>query len=143
MSVWPGAGELDHFGPLRGFIGDEPSELGGRKRKHGAPPQSVIGSVATEIFRAGGLDYPRATVITLSRELQLGLLATGRFLTISPASVLKFSPKRPQLKILSIDLPLARMPIGIVTLKNRMLSPIAKLFIEHAREVARRRAERK
>ena len=39
--------------------------------------------------------------------------------------------------ILPIELSLAREPIGIVTLKNRTLSPVAKLFIEHAREVAK------
>jgi hypothetical protein len=35
------------------------------------------------------------------------------------------------------------MPIGIVTLKNRTLSPVAQLFIEHAREVAKPLAKRK
>ena len=29
------------------------------------------------------------------------------------------------------------VPIGIVTLKNRRLSPVAQLFIERAREVAK------
>jgi len=29
------------------------------------------------------------------------------------------------------------VPVGIVTLKNRTLSPVAQLFIEHAREVAK------
>ena len=28
------------------------------------PPESVIGSIAMEAFRASGLDYPRATVVT-------------------------------------------------------------------------------
>jgi len=38
---------------------------------------------------------------------------------------------------LPIELPTARVPIAIVTLKNRSLSPVAKLFIEHAREIAK------
>ena len=107
------------------------------------PADSVIGSVAMEAFRASGLDYPRTTVVTLSREVQLDLLATGRFLTISPASVLRFSATRPELKVLPIELPLVRSPIGLVTLKNRTLSPTTQLFIEHAREVARTLAKPK
>jgi len=35
------------------------------------------------------------------------------------------------------------VPIGIVTLKNRTLSPVAQLFIETAREVAKPLAKRK
>jgi len=31
----------------------------------------------------------------------------------------------------------ACVPNGIVTLKNRTLSPVARLFIQHAREVAK------
>ena len=107
------------------------------------PPESVIGSVAMEAFRASGLDYPRATVFTLTPEVRMGLLATGRFLTISPATVLRFPTKRPELKVLPVELPMARVPNGIVTLKNRTLSPTARLFIEHAREVAKPLAEGK
>jgi hypothetical protein len=29
------------------------------------------------------------------------------------------------------------VPIGIVTLRNRALGPVAQLFIEHAREIAK------
>jgi hypothetical protein len=32
---------------------------------------------------------------------------------------------------------LARVPVGIVTLKNRAIGPVARLFIENAREMAR------
>jgi hypothetical protein len=35
------------------------------------------------------------------------------------------------------------MPVGIVTLKNRTLNPVARLFIEHAGEVAKPLAKRK
>ena len=107
------------------------------------PPESAIGSVAMEAFRASGLDYPRATVVTDSPEVRISLLATGRFLTIFPASVLRFPTKRPEIKVLPVELPMARVPVGIVTLKNRTLSPVAQLFIEHAREVAKPLAKRK
>jgi hypothetical protein len=32
---------------------------------------------------------------------------------------------------------MAPVPIGIITLKSRSLSPVSQLFIEHAREVAK------
>jgi DNA-binding transcriptional LysR family regulator len=107
------------------------------------PPESVIGSVAAETFRASGLDYPRVTVVTVPREVRMSLVATGRFLTILPKSALRFSSGSREVKVLPVKLPFSRGPIGIVTLKNRTLSPVARLFIEHAREVANRLAKMK
>jgi DNA-binding transcriptional LysR family regulator len=65
------------------------------------------------------------------------LLATGRFLALVPSSYLRFSAKRLSIKILPVEIPLRSTPVGIVTLKNRTLNPIAKLFIDCARTVAR------
>jgi DNA-binding transcriptional LysR family regulator len=107
------------------------------------PPGSVIASVVTEAFRAGGLDYPRATVVTESSEVRTSLLATGRFVTIFPASALRFPTRRSEIKALPVELPKARLPNGIATLKNSMLSPVAQLFIDYAREVAKPLAKRK
>ena len=101
------------------------------------PPQSALGSVFMEAFRASGLDYPRATVLTNPADLRISLLATGRFLTIFTTSVLRFPAKRPELKVLPVELPIARVQIGIVTLKNRTLSPVAQLFIDSAHDVAK------
>jgi DNA-binding transcriptional LysR family regulator len=101
------------------------------------PPDSAFGSIAMQAFRASGLDYPRTTVCTGPADVRISLLATGRFLTIFATSVLRFPTRRSELKVLPIELPLAREPIGIVTVKNRTLSPVAQLFIEHAREVAK------
>ena len=100
------------------------------------PPESVIGSIAMEAFRASGLTYPRATVLTVPAEVRLSLLATGRFLTIFPVSVLRFPTVRSGIKILPVELPMSPLPIEIVTLKNRTLGPVAQLFIERARGVA-------
>jgi DNA-binding transcriptional LysR family regulator len=107
------------------------------------PPESVLGSVAMKAFRASGLDYPRTTVLTFPAEPRVSLAATGRFLTILPASALRFPTDRRDVKVLPVKLPLARMPIGIVTLRDRILAPIGQLFIEHAREVAKSIAKRK
>ncbi|MEA2822368.1 MAG: hypothetical protein QOJ86_4372 [Bradyrhizobium sp.] len=101
------------------------------------PPESVIGSIVREAFRASGRDYPGVTVVTDSPNMRISLLATGRFVTIFPASALRFLTRRSELKILPVELPMARRPNGIVTLKNRTLSPVAKLVIDCVREVAK------
>jgi DNA-binding transcriptional LysR family regulator len=101
------------------------------------PPESATASVAMEAFRASGLNYPRAAVSTVPAEVRMGLLTTGRFLTILAASLLRFPARRPELKILPVKLPIAPVPNGIITLKNRTLSPVVRLFIEHARDVAK------
>jgi DNA-binding transcriptional LysR family regulator len=100
-------------------------------------PATALGSVFAQAFRASGLDSPRTTVFTSHAEMRTNLLATGRFLTIFSTSILRFPTERTRIKVLPIELPLPRVPVGIVTLKNRTLSPVAKLFIECAREVAK------
>jgi DNA-binding transcriptional LysR family regulator len=106
-------------------------------------PEGEIGPVATEALRASGLDYPRVTLVTDHREARMNLLATGRFLTILPASALRFPARQQEIKVLPVELSKVRMPTGIVTLKNRRLSPVVELFIEHARRVAKPLAKRK
>jgi len=102
--------------------------------------ESAVTQAAIKAFRASGLDCPRATLVTSSPEMRIDLVATGRFLTITAS---RFRARRPQLKVLPVELPIARMPVGIVTLKNRRLSPVAKLFIQHAHEVAKSVAKRR
>src|SRR5262245_36402944 len=102
------------------------------------PSDTLFGSVVVEAFRASGLDLPRATVITSSVPARVKLVETGRFFTTLPRSMLKFHPKNATITILPIDLPTTRRPIGIVTLRNRSLSPVAQRFIACARELAKR-----
>jgi len=82
-------------------------------------------------------------VFTISPEARISLVATGRFLSIIPTSILRFPRRRPEIKVLPVKLSIAQVPFGIVTLRNRTLSPVARLFIEHAREVAKPLAMRK
>ena len=102
------------------------------------PPGSQIASVAKEAFRRQGLDYPRTTVVTDSPQVRMSLMATGRFLSIFPASALKFPAKRSEIRALPVVLPMAGVENGVVTLKNRALSPVVQRFIDCAREVAKR-----
>lgn len=101
------------------------------------PPDTLTGSVVGEAFQSAGLDVPRTTIVTSNTPLRTALLATGRFLTIVPQSVLTFPDTNLALKRLPIDLPTTRRTVGIITLKHRTLSPVAQLFMECARELAK------
>src|SRR5262249_40509831 len=57
-------------------------------------PETVPGAAAMEAFRASGLAYPHATLVTNSPEVRISLLATGRFLTI--ANSFEFRTRRPE-----------------------------------------------
>jgi DNA-binding transcriptional LysR family regulator len=101
------------------------------------PPDNIIGAAVMKAFRSRGLDYPRSTVISDSPHVRMSLLESGRFLSIFPGSALRFPARRPEVRILPVELPRVRMPVGIVTLKRRTLSPVARLFVEHAHQVAK------
>ncbi len=94
-------------------------------------------------FHASSLKPPRATVTVSSFHVRISFLATGRFLSVRPGSTLRFQGRAPLLKALPVELPSNQEPVAIMTLKNRTLSPVARLFIEHAREVAKPLAKRK
>jgi DNA-binding transcriptional LysR family regulator len=79
----------------------------------------------------------------MSPEVRISLLTTGRFLTIFPDAALRLPIKRPEFVALPVELSMAPVPVGIVTLKKRTLSPVAQMFIEHAREVAKPLMKRK
>jgi DNA-binding transcriptional LysR family regulator len=101
------------------------------------PPDSLHGELTVGAFRARRLDLPRATVFTPSVPARNSLLASGRFLSMLPASVFRFPASNPGLKRLPIDLPTTRTPVAVITLKNRTLSPVAQLFIDCARKLAK------
>jgi len=102
------------------------------------PPDTMPGSLAVELFRAGGAGMPRAPITTLSMHVCCRLVASGRFVAILPVSILRFGGHDQALKRLPIKLPAQPRPVGIVTLKNRTLSPVAKLFIECVHRVLAR-----
>jgi hypothetical protein len=74
-------------------------------------------------------------VITYTDIARLALVAKGRLLTI--ASTASFRALHTTIKALPIELASAHTPFGIVTLKNRTLTPVAQLFLDCAREVAK------
>lgn len=100
-------------------------------------PNAVVGAIFVDTFRRMNLKVPRISVTSTSIQLHAAMLETGPFLSLFPGSLLRFGAKRLALKVLPVNLPAVPSPVGIVTLKNRTLSPVTQLFIDSARKTAR------
>jgi DNA-binding transcriptional LysR family regulator len=98
------------------------------------PPNTRAGLLHIDAFHHNRLSIPRKCVISSSVQVQLGLLATQRFLTIFPNSLVQIAGNRHSIKALPTKLPIEPWPLGIVTLKKRIASPAARVFIEMARD---------
>lgn len=108
---------------------------------YGEPHSSHYTHLA-EAFRVRGLDMPKATLVTQSVALRLHLLASGPYLTAFARSTLWAYANRYGLAALPLDIPDRPWPFAIVTLKNRMLSPVVERFIACTREVAKSMADK-
>jgi DNA-binding transcriptional LysR family regulator len=97
------------------------------------PPGTLNTLLVTEAFRRSGLDMPKISVATFSVHLRTHLLATGRFVTAVPNSVVRLNADSFTLKVLPVDLPVQPWPVAIVSLKNRTLSPVVQLFLDEIR----------
>src|ERR1043166_8853922 len=101
------------------------------------PGESFAGSLLAGTFQAEGLKPPKVAATTNSAYGRIFLAAKGHFLTLIPAVMLHVQLKRMPLNVLPIKLRGNSRPIAVVTLKNRVLSPVAQLFIGHARSLAK------
>lgn len=101
----------------------------------------VIRDLIAEAFKAQGLEMPDERVNASSILLRNQLLATGRFITVLPDSVLRYHARQWSLKCLPIDLGVTLRPVVIVTLKNRTVGPAVQLFIEQVRAIAKRHVQ--
>jgi DNA-binding transcriptional LysR family regulator len=101
------------------------------------PPNSFISPLLADAFRAAGLNPPNRAVTAPSAYLRILLAAGGNFLTVVPSIMLDVGLRQLPIKALPIELHRNRRPVAIVTLKDRALSPVAQLFIEHTRAVAK------
>jgi DNA-binding transcriptional LysR family regulator len=90
----------------------------------------------TEAFRRCGLGPPRQSATVTSAQFVSNLVAMGHFLGIHGSMYLRLHPASSSLKVLPIELPTS-LPVSIVTLKDRTLSPLAELFIEHASKMTK------
>jgi DNA-binding transcriptional LysR family regulator len=104
------------------------------------PPDRTPGILIEQAFQEQGLRFPQATVLSYSLQLRDMLLMMGDYLSIVAASAVPvLNAKRDTVKVLQIDLgrSATARPVTIVTLKNRMPSPVVAVFIGCVRAVAK------
>jgi hypothetical protein len=108
-----------------------------------APNSSPVGDSAAQIFHEAGIPLPAITMFSSAGVARAALVAKGRFLTMTVESVFRFAGRDMGIKPLPVEMPYKARPVAIITLKNRMLTPAARLFIDTAREVAKPFATRR
>jgi DNA-binding transcriptional LysR family regulator len=101
------------------------------------PAGSLNTALVNEAFLRSKLNAPKIALTTFSVHLRTHLLSTSDFLAAMPRSVLNLNAKQFGLKALPVKLPVRSFPVAIVTLKNRTLSPVAELFLEHLRTLTK------
>lgn len=102
-----------------------------------APPSSAVRELVHTAFVAQGLPPPSRTVTTYSMQLRMQLLATGRYLSSVPESLVRYNAKR--WSLVALPVPLGNpLPVVLVTLKTRTLGPAVEVFATQMRELARR-----
>ncbi len=101
-----------------------------------AQPGSLARSLQDEAFRLSGCETPFASVQTVSLHLYLRLIASGRWLGLVPASVMRFGGAQLRIKALPVTVTSPPAPVGFVTVKDRTLTPLAERFMACTRKVA-------
>jgi len=69
--------------------------------------------------------------------MRFSLAAASSFLAIVPRESVNLRSKFPSIKILPVELPTTHRPVGVITLKDGVLSPLAQIFLDCAREIAK------
>jgi DNA-binding transcriptional LysR family regulator len=100
-------------------------------------PGSLAEHIAAELFRASGLAMPRRGAVCAPIPVIPTLVGDGPYLANLPGTLVHFAGDHLRVKVLPVQVPVRPSPVGIITLKRRTLNPVAALFIEHARAVAR------
>jgi DNA-binding transcriptional LysR family regulator len=104
---------------------------------------SPAAAVVADMFRAAGLEVPRRGVVCAPMPVAAALVADGPYLANWPGSLVRFNENKLSIKVLDIKVRVSPSPVGLITLKRRTINPVAQLFVEHAREVAKRLAKKK
>jgi DNA-binding transcriptional LysR family regulator len=102
-----------------------------------SPPDSVLGRMVADVFRRRKLALPSVVVSTISIYMQLNLLASGRFLSVLPMTMLRHQSNSAWLRALSVDLTDSAGPIASITVRNRRSGGAVKLFQEFTRAMCK------
>jgi len=98
---------------------------------------TILGALVADAFRAKGMKFPPKGAVEGASSLICALLARGPFLGTVPVSLLRFGASIPGLKVLPVNLSVAPWETGIMTLKNRTVTPVVSLFIDCVREIVK------
>jgi DNA-binding transcriptional LysR family regulator len=93
--------------------------------------------VIANAFQSRGVEMPKISMKTISVHLRANMVATGRFITTFPRSVVDLYADRFGLKVLPIELPNSKWPVMIATLRNRTLSSVVQRFIACAQQTVK------
>lgn len=94
-------------------------------------------SPVVHAFRHAGVPLPRRCMLSGSLNVRYTLLATGRFVTVMPHSLLCFGGTRQLVKVLPVEIGQWHAPTTVITLANRSLSPTAEAYLDIVRELSR------
>ena len=106
-----------------------------------SPPDWFLGARRGRSVRRRKLPLPPTMVTTISIHMRLDLLASGHFLTILPAQMLRYPSNRAWLRALNVELRDSSQPIASITLKRRRAGGAIKLFEQASLEVCKTMAK--
>jgi DNA-binding transcriptional LysR family regulator len=103
-----------------------------------SPPDTFLGRIGVDLFRRKKLPLPPTIVTTSSLYMRLNLLASGRFLSLIPTTLLRHRSNRAWLRAVSVDLSDSTGPVALITVRNRRTGGAVKLFQEASRALCGR-----
>lgn len=106
-----------------------------------SPPDSFLGRVVVDVFRHRNLPLPAAVVTTVSIYMRLTLLASGKFISVLPLTMLRHPSSSAWLRAVEVDLADTTAPTALITIKRRRPSAPLKLFQQASLEVCKALAE--
>lgn len=101
------------------------------------PPDTFLAQLLAGAFRAQGLPMPRTVVNTLSIQLRLDLMQTGRFITVYSGAMMAHPTRTFPFRSLPVDFGDAEGPMAAITLKGRQAPAALKLLQNEMRSVAK------
>lgn len=99
-------------------------------------PDEMSAALIAGPFIARNLPVPRASIRAYATNQKFNLLATNRYIAAVSSNTARFNIDRFALKVLPVEFETEPWPVGIVTLKNRAVSPLVEKFLECVRDVA-------
>jgi DNA-binding transcriptional LysR family regulator len=103
-----------------------------------SPKESFLGRIVNNVFQSRGLELPAAAVTSVSIYMRLNLIATARYLSVLPLTMVRHATIASWLGALPIDLRDSSGPIAAITLKRRHQSGAVQAFCAAARSLGAR-----